>query len=115
MDVVVLDCVQLAVGSVGRFGSGASSLVSVLLLIICARFSRKCTSAARPSSFSGSSGLVVYENNSFFHLDLFSVAHMTIHLPDPYIPTIWSEYHWDLSAKTQVVFDDLKCRVSSSK
>ena len=28
-DVVVLDCVQLAAGSVGRFGSGASSLISV--------------------------------------------------------------------------------------
>ena len=27
-DVVVLDCVQLAAGSVGRFGSGASSLIN---------------------------------------------------------------------------------------
>ena len=28
-DVVVLDCVQLAAGSVGRFGPGASSLSGV--------------------------------------------------------------------------------------
>ena len=36
-DVVVLDCVQLAAGSVGRFGSGASSLVNEYFLVLVRR------------------------------------------------------------------------------
>jgi len=54
-DVVVLDCVKLAAGSVGQFGSGASSFLSNRdgVLNICAKRSCKCASTTRSSpSFS---------------------------------------------------------------
>ena len=104
-DVVVLDCVQLAAGPAGQFGSGEPSLIDVHFLIMVGLdtdYMRLTYTAANvlqlpdhplhfqvssppssPPSSARRSAPIAEEDPDFFYPNQFPAAHMTVHLMTP--------------------------------
>ncbi|KAF9647587.1 AAA-domain-containing protein [Thelephora ganbajun] len=80
-DVIVLDCVQLAAGSAGQFGSVAN----VLQLPDHPLHFQVSTAPASPSSSARRSAQAVEEEDDLLYPNQFPAAHMTVHLMTPQI------------------------------